>query len=87
MSGKTSLAQLLEHHFLKDSTLRVIRISLLWMGSVDGPWTFEEEFKVLVGGTTWHEFVRECHFIPTVLIVDEVQVSIKTSFRHHPFGS
>jgi hypothetical protein len=33
MSGKTSLGQLLEQHLVKDSSIRVIRISLLWMGN------------------------------------------------------
>ena len=58
MAGKTSLAQLLEQHFLKDSTFRVIRISLLWMGPAGGAWTFEEEFRRLMGGTSWKELIQ-----------------------------
>jgi hypothetical protein len=78
MAGKTSLSQLLEQHFLKDSSLRVIRMSLLWMGPADGTWTFAEKFKYLMGGTTWEDFVDQCNIIPTILIVDKAQVSINT---------
>jgi hypothetical protein len=34
MPGKTSLGQLLEQHLVKDPNIRVIRISLLWMGAM-----------------------------------------------------
>ncbi|UZO19713.1 uncharacterized protein OCT59_010986 [Rhizophagus irregularis] len=36
MFGKTSLAQLLDQHLVKDSSIRVIRISILWMGNPSG---------------------------------------------------
>lgn len=75
MAGKTSLAQLLEQYLLRDNTIRVFRISLLWLRRVGGePWTFEERFKELMNGTTWSQFVDECKLIKTFLIVDEVQV-------------
>jgi hypothetical protein len=73
MSGKTSLGQLLEQHLVKDSNIRVIRISLLWMGIPSGSWTFEEEFQRFMG-ITWEKFQRECVHIKTIFIVDEVQV-------------
>ena len=73
MSGKTSLGQLLEQKLVKDSTVRVIRISLIWMGIPSGSWTFEEEFKRLMG-ITWKKFQDECDQIQTIFIVDEVQV-------------
>ena len=75
MAGKTSLAQLLEQYLLRDNTIRVFRISLLWLRRVgEESWTFEEEFKELMNGTSWTQFVKECKFIKTFLIVDEVQV-------------
>jgi len=42
MFGKTSLGQLLEQHLVKDSNIRVIRISILWMGNPSESWTFEK---------------------------------------------
>ncbi|CAG8482724.1 10489_t:CDS:2 [Acaulospora morrowiae] len=75
MAGKTSLAQLLERYLLRDNTIRVFRISLLWLRKVGREaWMFEERFKELMNGTTWSQFVDECRFIQTFLIVDEVQV-------------
>jgi len=74
MAGKTSLAQLLEKHLLQDNTIRVFRISLLWLRRVGEPWVFEVQFKKLMNGTSWAQFVEECKFIKTFLIVDEVQV-------------
>jgi len=74
MAGKTSLAQLLEQYLLRDNTIRVFRISLLWLRRVDEPWTFGAEFKKIMNGTTWGQFVDECKLIKTFLIVDEVQV-------------
>jgi len=52
---------------------------LLWMGPASGAWTFEEEFRRLMNGTSWKEFVDQCNFIPTTFIVDEVQMLYKTS--------
>lgn len=75
MAGKTSLAQLLEQYLLRDNTIRVFRISLLWLRKITGAsWTFEERFKEIMNGITWDQFVDECKFIKTFLIVDEVQV-------------
>ncbi|PKK65589.1 hypothetical protein RhiirC2_715452 [Rhizophagus irregularis] len=73
MSGKTSLGQLLEQHLVKDPNIRVIRISLLWMGIPSGTWTFEEEFERLMS-ITWKKFQDECGHIRTIFIVDEVQM-------------
>ena len=73
MSGKTSLGQLLEQKLLRNSHLRVIRISLLWMGIPGDSWTFDEGFRDLMG-ITWRQSLKECARIQTVLIVDEVQV-------------
>ncbi|CAB4446762.1 unnamed protein product [Rhizophagus irregularis] len=73
MSGKTSLGQLLEQHLVKDPNIRVIRISLLWMGIPSGTWTFEEEFERLMS-ITWKKFQDECGYIRTIFIVDEVQM-------------
>jgi len=73
MSGKTSLGQLLDQHLTKGPNIRVIRISLLWMGIPSGSWTFEEEFQRLMG-ITWKKFQDECNHIQTIFIVDEVQV-------------
>jgi hypothetical protein len=73
MFGKTALGQLLDQHLVKDSNIRVIRISLLWMGIPSGSWTFEEAFQRLMG-ITWKKFQDECVYIKTIFIVDEVQV-------------
>jgi hypothetical protein len=73
MFGKTSLGQLLEQHLVKDSNIRVIRISLLWMGTSHETWTFDEEFKRLMN-VTWKKFKDECDYIKTIFIADEVQV-------------
>ena len=74
MFGKTSLGQLLEQHLVKDSNnIRIIRISILWMGNPSESWTFEEEFQRLMG-ITWKKFQDECVHIKTIFIVDEVQV-------------
>ncbi|CAG8586996.1 2973_t:CDS:2, partial [Paraglomus occultum] len=73
MSGKTSLGQLLDQHLVKDPNIRVIRISLLWMGIPSGSWTFDERFQRLMG-ITWEQFQDECDHIRTILIVDEVQM-------------
>ena len=74
MAGKTSLAQLLEKQLLTDCPdMRIIRISLLWMEDDDPNWKFSDRFSWLMGGTGWHQFVAECSYIETVLIVDEVQ--------------
>jgi hypothetical protein len=73
MSGKTSLGQLLEQHLIKDPNIRVIRISLIWMGNPSESWTFEGQFQRLMG-ITWKKFQEECVHIQTIFIVDEVQV-------------
>jgi hypothetical protein len=74
MFGKTSLGQLLEQHLLvNDSDIRVIRISLIWMGNPSGSWTFERGFQRLMG-ITWEKFQQECVYIKTIFIIDEVQV-------------
>ncbi|RGB29701.1 hypothetical protein C1646_794910 [Rhizophagus diaphanus] len=73
MFGKTSLAQLLDQHLVKDSSIRTIRISILWMGNPNGSWTFEDEFQRLMG-ITWKKFQDECVYIKTIFIVDEVQM-------------
>jgi hypothetical protein len=74
MAGKTSLAQLLEKQLLTDCPdMRIIRISLLWMEDDDPNWKFSDRFSWLMGGTGWRQFVAECSYIETVLIVDEVQ--------------
>jgi hypothetical protein len=73
MSGKTSLGQLLEDQLLKEPKIRVIRISLLWMGNPSEDWTFEKEFLRLMG-ITWKTFQEECVHIKTIFIIDEVQV-------------
>jgi hypothetical protein len=83
MSGKTSLAQLLEKDYrqnheaelsLQKKSLRVLRLSMLWMGSSGGHWTFEKRFFDLVGRTSWEDFIAECDKVKTILIVDEAQV-------------
>lgn len=73
MFGKTSLAQLLDQHLVKYFSIRVIRISILWMGNPSGSWTFESEFQRLMG-ITWEKFQEKCDHIKTIFIVDEVQV-------------
>ncbi|PKC15985.1 hypothetical protein RhiirA5_407558, partial [Rhizophagus irregularis] len=88
MFGKTSLAQLLDQHLVKDSSIRVIRISILWMGNPSGSWTFESGFQRLMG-ITWEKFQEECDYIKTIFIVDEVQMLYvpqgepKTASRHN----
>jgi len=77
MSGKTSLGQLLEQQLeqqlVKEPEIRVIRISLLWMGNPSEIWTFDQEFLRLMG-ITWKKFQDECVHIKTIFIIDEVQV-------------
>jgi hypothetical protein len=81
MSGKTSLAQLLERKALKEQfevyhgKLRVIRISLIWTRTSNKDWNFTEEFQWLMGGLSWEEFIEECNYIKTLLIIDEAQAS------------
>ena len=78
-SGKTSLAQLLENYLVVNNSselLRVIRVSLLWgssMGKKCEYDTFCEVWKNIVS-IEWHEWVRQCEKIPTVLIMDETQM-------------
>ena len=77
MAGKTSLAQLLELHLLSTTKTkaRVFRISILWLRKLSSePWTFEEQFKTIMNGTSWDTFLMECNSVMTYLIVDEVQV-------------
>ncbi|CAG8679291.1 1176_t:CDS:2, partial [Ambispora gerdemannii] len=81
-SGKTSMAQLMEYHLVSSSEYskyRVIRISMLW-GSAVGvncSWeTFGELWKRVIG-ISWIEWVGQCQQIPTILILDEVQLIYK----------
>ncbi|CAB5358561.1 unnamed protein product [Rhizophagus irregularis] len=62
-------------HLVKDSSIRVIRISILWMGNPSGSWTFESGFQRLMG-ITWEKFQEECDYIKTIFIVDEVQANL-----------
>ncbi|OZJ02689.1 hypothetical protein BZG36_05111 [Bifiguratus adelaidae] len=79
MGGKTSFAQLLERKALREQVtvyngkLRVIRISTLWFRTSNPDWIFTEEFEYLMGGLSWEEFIRECDYINTLLIIDEAQ--------------
>ncbi|OZJ02556.1 hypothetical protein BZG36_04329 [Bifiguratus adelaidae] len=81
MGGKTSFAQLLERKTLREQVtvyngkLRVIRISTLWFRTSNPDWIFTEEFEYLMGGLSWEEFIRECDYINTLLIIDEAQAS------------
>ena len=55
MAGKSSLAQLLEQYLLRTTNARVFRISILWLRKLGcEPWTFEEQFKTIMNGTTWN---------------------------------
>ncbi|GBC04611.1 hypothetical protein RclHR1_05780002 [Rhizophagus clarus] len=73
MFEKTSLGQLLEQHLANDPNIRVIRISLIWMGNPSGFWTLEKGFQRLMS-ITWKKFQEECFHIKTIFIVDEVQI-------------
>ena len=86
MAGKTSLAQLLERYLLRTTKARVFRISILWLRKLGGePWTFEEQFKTIMNGTTWDAFVMECNSFMTYLIVDEVQVLKILTLGSNPY--
>ncbi|OZJ02475.1 hypothetical protein BZG36_05139 [Bifiguratus adelaidae] len=81
MTGKTSLAQLVERAaivltFRQSRPRRIIRMSLLRMGKAKMVWNFEEEFAKLMGGTTWLDFVNECRTAKTLLVIDELQASL-----------
>ncbi|OZJ01698.1 hypothetical protein BZG36_05444 [Bifiguratus adelaidae] len=79
MGGKTSFVQLLERKVLREQVtvykgkLRVFRISTLWFRTSNPDWIFTEEFEYLMGGLSWKEFIRECDYINTLLIIDEAQ--------------
>jgi len=74
-SGKTSVAQILEHNLVNApefSNYRVIRISLLW--GINFNWdTFGEKWKSVVG-ISWEEWITQRRAIPTILILDEAQL-------------
>ena len=74
-SGKTSVAQILEHTLVNApefSNYRVIRISLLWKTGINWD-TFGKKWKRIVG-VSWEEWTDQCDLIPTILIVDEAQL-------------
>jgi hypothetical protein len=81
-SGKTSLAQLMEYQlvsFSEYSKYRVIRVSMLWgsVVGVDCRWeTFGELWKRVIG-VSWIEWIGQCQQIPTILILDEIQLIYK----------
>ncbi|CAG8719342.1 14818_t:CDS:1, partial [Acaulospora morrowiae] len=74
-SGKTSIAQIMEHNMVNApefSNYRVIRVSLLWRLHIS--WnTFGERWKSIFG-VSWKEWIEQCDLIPTILILDEVQL-------------
>ncbi|RHZ80840.1 hypothetical protein Glove_131g40 [Diversispora epigaea] len=78
-SGKTSLAQLLENYLVQSqdfSEYRVIRISMLWASVVKMKcnWnTFGTVWKNIIG-VSWLEWIGQCKSIPSILIMDEVQM-------------
>ncbi|CAG8764116.1 9452_t:CDS:2, partial [Acaulospora morrowiae] len=74
-SGKTSIAQIMEHslvHAPEFSNYRVIRVSLLWRLHISWS-TFGERWKSIVG-VSWKEWIDQCDLIPTILILDEAQL-------------
>lgn len=90
MTGKTTLAQLLEQHLLqsnevKEGLCRVFRISLIWMDDLElgSSWKFADGFKDLMN-VTWFEFVKQCGERETILIVDEVQKIYKPQNEEEP---
>ncbi|CAG8598530.1 3549_t:CDS:1, partial [Ambispora gerdemannii] len=81
-SGKTSLAQLIEYHLVSSSEYskyRVIRVSMLWESAVgvNCSWeTFGKLWKRVIG-ISWIEWVEQCQQIPTILILDKIQLIYK----------
>ncbi|RHZ52590.1 hypothetical protein Glove_460g69 [Diversispora epigaea] len=81
-SGKTSLAQLLENCLVQSqefSDYRVIRISFLWASAVkmECNWeTFGMVWEKIIG-VSWIEWIGQCKSIPSILIMDEVQMIYK----------
>lgn len=90
MTGKTSLAQLLEHNILQSDEANeglrcVLRISLMWMVKGGMEWTFAEGFRTLMN-MEWGEFIQTCRHsdIDIILIVDEVQMIYKPQNESEP---
>ncbi|RHZ65020.1 hypothetical protein Glove_319g150 [Diversispora epigaea] len=77
-SGKTSLTQLIEHYLVSSSEYskyRVIRVSMLWDSFVN--WSTFGKFWKSIIGVDWIEWSNQCRQIPTILILDEIQMIYK----------
>ncbi|CAG8784759.1 3957_t:CDS:1, partial [Acaulospora morrowiae] len=78
-SGKTSMAQILEHnlvHAPEFSNYRIIRVSMMW-GQDVGVNTYFDSFNMLwnrIMGINWIDWIGQCRFIKTILIIDEAQL-------------
>ncbi|CAG8478462.1 7346_t:CDS:2 [Funneliformis caledonium] len=78
-SGKTSMAQILENnlvHAIEFSNRRIIRVSMIWGQSVGVQKCFDS-FNMLwnrIVGVDWIDWIGQCRFIETILIIDEVQL-------------
>ncbi|RGB43525.1 hypothetical protein C1646_737945 [Rhizophagus diaphanus] len=78
-SGKTSLAQILEYnlvHAPEFKNRRIIRISMIW-GHAVGVENCFDSFRELwnkIIGIDWFEWLGQCRFIETILIIDEAQL-------------
>src|ERR1051325_9998286 len=81
-SGKTSISQILENNLVQSpeySTYRIIRVSMIWGSAVGVKNCFESFGKLWkeIIGIDWMEWIGQCRYIKTVLILDETQLIYK----------
>ncbi|RGB35065.1 hypothetical protein C1646_742447 [Rhizophagus diaphanus] len=78
-SGKTSLAQILEYNLVRApefSNHRIVRVSMIW-GQAVGVENCFDSFRELwnrIIGIDWFDWLGQCRFIETILIIDEAQL-------------
>ena len=78
-SGKTSLAQILEYsliHAPEYLNHRILRVSMIWEQTV-GVENCSDSFRELwnrIFGIDWFDWLGQCRFIETILIIDEAQL-------------
>ncbi|CAB4438790.1 unnamed protein product [Rhizophagus irregularis] len=78
-SGKTSLAQILEYNLVHAPEFlnhRIVRVSMIWGQSVgleNCYDSFGELWKRIIG-IDWFDWLEQCRYIETILIIDEVQL-------------
>ncbi|CAB4441696.1 unnamed protein product [Rhizophagus irregularis] len=78
-SGKTSLAQILEYNLVHAPEFlnhRIVRVSMIWgqqVGVENCYDSFRELWKRIIG-IDWFDWLGQCRYIETILIIDEAQL-------------